>query len=70
MAIGSLLKLLTRREFRYLNGMIPGWAQLDFDGIVAGLEGQRQGKIANKRRKSIAGSQRAEFVENPPVIRF
>jgi len=41
-----------------------------FDGIVAGLERQRQGKIAKKKRKPWTTSQMVEFVENPPVIRF
>jgi len=43
---------------------------MHFDGIVAGLEGQRQWKIAKKKRKSTFPSQTAESVQNPPVIRF
>jgi hypothetical protein len=34
-----------------------------FDGIVAGLERQRQGKIAKKKRTLKSASQMAEFVE-------
>jgi hypothetical protein len=43
--------MLTLRGFRFLCRKCAA-AEMDFDGIVAGLERQRQGKMAKKWRKS------------------
>jgi hypothetical protein len=51
MAIRLSPKIAYPTGFPVSEPLIPNRAELDFDGIVAGLGRQRQGKIAKKRRR-------------------